>query len=161
MGTQLAGSLVRELESSKEFFDRGTRALAEEDSSFVPEAGMMTAAQQVAHVAHTLDWFVQGMTRPEGFDLDFAAHAVEIAKVTSLKAAREWLDKAHKGVVTKVGRMTDEELNVPLPAGPVMGGAPKLAVVGAISDHTAHHRGALSVYTRLLGKVPPMPYMEM
>ena len=24
--------------------------------------------------------------------------------------------------------------------------------------HTAHHRGALTVYSRQLGKVPPMPY---
>jgi uncharacterized damage-inducible protein DinB len=25
-------------------------------------------------------------------------------------------------------------------------------------EHTAHHRGALTVYSRKLGKVPPMPY---
>jgi hypothetical protein len=25
-------------------------------------------------------------------------------------------------------------------------------------EHTAHHRGALTAYSRLLGKVPPMPY---
>ena len=48
----------------------------------------------------------------------------------------------------------------PLPPGPIMGGLPRLAVFGALTDHTAHHRGALSVYARLLGKVPPMPYME-
>ncbi len=29
------------------------------------------------------------------------------------------------------------------------------------SSHTAHHRGALAVYARLLGKVPAMPYMDM
>ena len=39
-----------------------------------------------------------------------------------------------------------------------MSGAPRLAVVSGIVDHTAHHRGALSVYCRLLNKVPPMPY---
>ncbi len=161
MSSQLAGSLVRELESSKEYFDRATRALVEEDSSFVPEEGMMSAAQQVAHVAHTLDWFVEGATRREGFDLDFAAHAAIIAKVTSLTAAREWLNKSQKGIVAAFGTMADAELQTPLPAGMVMGGAPKLAVVGAVCDHNAHHRGALSVYTRLLGKTPPMPYMEM
>jgi len=26
-------------------------------------------------------------------------------------------------------------------------------------EHTAHHRGALTVYSRVLGKVPAMPYM--
>jgi uncharacterized damage-inducible protein DinB len=41
-----------------------------------------------------------------------------------------------------------------------MGGAPRLSVIGAISDHTAHHRGALTVYSRLLGKVPKLPYMD-
>ena len=39
-----------------------------------------------------------------------------------------------------------------------MKGAPRAAVVGPIVDHTAHHRGALTVYARLLGKVAPMPY---
>jgi uncharacterized damage-inducible protein DinB len=42
-----------------------------------------------------------------------------------------------------------------------MGGAPRLAVFVAIADHTAHHRGALAVYARLNGIVPPMPYMDM
>ncbi len=28
----------------------------------------MTVAQQVAHTAHTLNWFVEGAFRPEGFD---------------------------------------------------------------------------------------------
>ena len=48
-----------------------------------------------------------------------------------------------------------------LPAGPIMGGDPRFVIFGALTDHTAHHRGALTVYARLLGKVPPMPYMEM
>jgi uncharacterized damage-inducible protein DinB len=50
---------------------------------------------------------------------------------------------------------------VPLPPGPVMGGMPRMAIVGAIQDHTAHHRGALTVYSRLCGHTPAMPYMEM
>ena len=31
-------------------------------------------------------------------------------------------------------------------------------IVWAMVEHTAHHRGALTVYSRPLGKVPPMPY---
>jgi uncharacterized damage-inducible protein DinB len=27
-------------------------------------------------------------------------------------------------------------------------------------EHTAHHRGALTVYSRLLGKVSQMPYFD-
>ena len=37
---------------------------------------------------------------------------------------------------------------------------PVVAIVGGIEDHTAHHRGALTVYARLLDRVPPMPYMD-
>ncbi|GMU92446.1 MAG: hypothetical protein AMXMBFR4_15040 [Candidatus Hydrogenedentota bacterium] len=161
MATALASSLVRQLDATKEFFDRGTRALEEDDSDFVPEEGMMSVAQQVAHVARTLDWFIEGATRPEGFDMDFEGQMAQVMEVNSLAAAREWYDRAQFNATETIGKMGDAELNSPLPDGPIMGGAPKLAIVGAIADHTAHHRGALSVYTRLLGKVPPMPYMDM
>ena len=66
--------------------------------------------------------------------------------------------KAIQHAVSTIEKMSEEDLRKPLPAGPVMGGAPKLAVVSAMNDHTAHHRGALTVYSRLLGKVPDMPY---
>ena len=39
-----------------------------------------------------------------------------------------------------------------------MGGVPKFAVISALSDHTAHHRGSLAVYACLIGKEPKMPY---
>ena len=55
-----------QLASSKEFFERSTRVLEEADSQFKPNDNMMTVAQQVAHTAITLDWFVEGASRPEG-----------------------------------------------------------------------------------------------
>jgi uncharacterized damage-inducible protein DinB len=146
---------------SKAYFDRSTRVLEEADSAFAPLPGMMSVAQQVAHTAHTFDWFIEGATRPEGFSTDFEEFARVVGAVTSLTAAREWFDRAHKNFIAVLGTMSDEELYSPLPAGPVMGGAPKLAIVSAVEDHTAHHRGALTVYTRLLNKVPAMPYMDM
>ena len=51
------------------------------------------------------------------------------------------------------------DLSKPLPPGPVMGGLPMSEVVWAMIEHTAHHRGALTVYSRMLNKVPVMPYM--
>jgi len=161
MSSALASTLVGQLKSTKEFFDRSTRVLEEKDSGFEPCPGMMTVAQQVAHVAQTVDWFREGMIKPEGFDMDFAAHMASVAKVTSLKEAREWYQRAHDAMVQQVSKMSDADLNAPLPPGPVMGGAPKHVVIGGIDDHTAHHRGALTVYARLLGKVPAMPYMDM
>ncbi len=118
----------------------------------------MTVAQQVAHAAQTLDWFVNGASRPEGFDLDFAKHAQEVAAVTSLAAARQWLDKGYANAIDFFNSRSPEELAKPLPAGPVMGGMPISDIAWAMIEHTAHHRGALTVYSRMLGKMPVMPY---
>ena len=55
---------------------------------------MMTAAQQVAHAAQTIDWFIQGAFRPEGFDVDFEKAAKEVNAYTSLAKARQWFERA-------------------------------------------------------------------
>ncbi|MBA2356211.1 MAG: DinB family protein [Luteitalea sp.] len=157
----LAQQALVELDSAQEFFNRSTRNLTEEHSTLAPAAGMMTAAQQVAHAAQTIDWFIAGAFRPEGFDSDWEAHAKVVHGYTSLQAARAWFDKAMADARQTIATKADDELLVPLPAGPVMGGAPRFAIFGAITDHTAHHRGALTVYARTAGIVPPMPYMEM
>jgi uncharacterized damage-inducible protein DinB len=155
------GSAAAELKSTKEFFDRSTRCLTEEDSLFRPIEGMWTVAQQVAHAAQTVDWFTEGTFRPEGFDMDFEKLTVETGQVTSLRAARAALDAAFERAMEAFGRLSDEELARKLPPNPIMGEIPLTAVLSALVDHTAHHRGALTVYARLLGRVPAMPYMEM
>jgi len=147
-----------QLVSSKDYFDRSTRVLDEADSGFRPQPGMMTVAQQVAHTAQTLDWFVQGATRPEGFDLDFEAHAKVVDAVTSLTAAREMLETAYANAIQFLKSSSPEDLARPLAEGPVMGGLPVSEIVWAMVDHTAHHRGALTAYSRQIGKVPVMPY---
>jgi uncharacterized damage-inducible protein DinB len=149
---------ANQLIASKDFFDRSTRVLDEADSGFRPRKEMMSVAQQVAHTAQTLDWFIDGASRPEGFDLDFASHVAALEKVTSLAAARESLDAAYAKAIHFLRSQSPEDLAKPLPAGPVMGGQPITDIVWAMVEHTAHHRGALTVYSRQLGKVPPMPY---
>jgi uncharacterized damage-inducible protein DinB len=76
----------------------------------------------------------------------------------SLKEAKDIFAKAIENAESVLDKLSDEDLNKPLPEGPIMGGVPKLAVIGAMTDHTAHHRGALAVYARLLGKEPKIPY---
>jgi uncharacterized damage-inducible protein DinB len=157
----VAQQALNELMSAQEYFNRSTRNLTEAHSAFTPAPGMMTTAQQVAHVAHTIDWFVEGAFRPEGFDQNWEEHAKIIAGYTSLAKAREWFERAVAAAKVKIEASSDADLLAPLPPGPIMGGAPRMAIFGAINDHTAHHRGALTVYARLNGVVPPMPYMEM
>jgi uncharacterized damage-inducible protein DinB len=153
--------LLAQVASMQEFFNRSTRSLVEADSSFTPKPELFTASQQVAHAAQTVDWFMHGAFAADGFSMDFEGMDKEIRAVTSLDAARAWFERSCAGAVETINKHTDEEWMTPLPAGPIMGGVPRLAVFGALTDHTAHHRGALTVYARLLGKVPPMPYMEM
>ena len=149
---------ANQLLSSKDFFERSTRVLDETDSGFSPREGMMTVAQQVAHAAQTLDWFIDGASRPEGFDLDFAKHAMALEGVTSLAAARQMLETSYTNAIHFLRSRSPEDLAQPLSPGPVMGGQPISDIVWAMVEHTAHHRGALTVYSRQLGKVPPMPY---
>ncbi len=147
-----------QLIASKEFFERSTRVLEESDSGFTPKEGTWTVAQQVAHAAQTIDWFITGAQRPEGFDLDFEKLGKETAAVTSLTQARKWMEKAYAAAIAFVDAQGPDGLAKPLPAGPVMGGQPIGDIFWAIIEHTAHHRGALTMYSRLLGKVPVMPY---
>jgi uncharacterized damage-inducible protein DinB len=149
------------ISAMREYFERSTRVLEEADSGFAPKEGMFTAAQQMAHAAQTVDWFMEGAFAPDGFSMDFEGLDKAIRSVTSIAAAREWMAKSCDAAIAVVNAHSDEEWRAPLAEGPIMGGMPRLAIFSALTDHTAHHRGALTVYSRLLAKVPPMPYMEM
>ncbi|MEZ5404473.1 MAG: DinB family protein [Bryobacteraceae bacterium] len=157
----LAQQAAGELRATQEYFNRSTRNLTEAESAFTPTEGTFTAAEQVAHVAQTIDWFMEGGFRPEGFSMEWDAMEKEVKTYKSLATARKWLDEAFARAIAKAESCSDADLTTPLPEGPIMGGMPRMAVFGAIVDHTAHHRGALTVYARLNKIVPPMPYMDM
>jgi uncharacterized damage-inducible protein DinB len=112
-------------------------------------------------VAQTVEWFVGGAFAAEGFSLDFEKMDKEVRGVTSLAVARAWMEKACATLQETIEAKTEAEWMAGLPPGPIMGELPRIAIFNALTDHTAHHRGALTVYSRLLGKVPPMPYMDM
>ncbi len=157
----LAQQAIGEVAAAHEFFNRSTRGLTEAHSAYAPEAGMMTTASMVAHTAQTIEWFVEGAFRPEGFDMDFEGAAAKTNACKSLADAKAWFEKAVESAKKVLATKSDADLMAPLPEGPIMGGMPRMAIIGAITDHTAHHRGALTVYARLNKIVPPMPYMEM
>jgi uncharacterized damage-inducible protein DinB len=146
------------LDATEGYFDKTISVCEESDSDFQPQEGMFTLAQQVAHVAQTIDWFLDGMFSDRGFDLNFEAHQKVILMQTSLNESKKWLAKSFEEFRQKLQSVDDEVLKERLPPGPIMGGVPRYIIVGALSDHTAHHRGSLSVYIRMTGKIPPMPY---
>jgi uncharacterized damage-inducible protein DinB len=151
---------VASVKEAKAFFDRSTRPLTEAHSGFAPKPGMFTVAHHVYHVAQTIDWFIDGAFGDKGFDMDFEKGAKEMLAVTSLAKAREALDRAAAHAIEVLGSKTDAQLAEKFPPNPIMGEVPKWTIIGGLQDHTAHHRGALTVYERLLGLEPPMPYME-
>lgn len=149
---------VAELTLTHERFCRSTANLPESLSTFAPAPGMMTTAQQVAHTARVIDWFMEGAFREEGFALDFEEQIKLVLAVDSLETARAWLERSVSSAIAILSAKSDADLNVALPEGPIMGGMPRIAILSAINDHTAHHRGALTVYARLNGIEPPDPY---
>ena len=157
--TSLGEKMVREMRSTQDFFDRSTNIFTEADSQAAPASGGMTIAQQVAHTAQTINWFLDGAFTDKGYRMDFDAMNEENNRVTSLNAARADLARAFDRAAETFSAASDELLHSPVPNAPIMPGAPRVAVASAIVDHTAHHRGALTVYARLIGKVAPMPYM--
>lgn len=150
--------LVRDLKSTQKFFNTTIRCFEEADGGFAPKPEMMSVTAQVAHVAHTLDWFVEGAFGA-GWSMDFEAAERECRAVKTLSEAKQWLDRAFAGLIRTVENASPQELAEPLKDERILGPSPRSAIVGAVVDHTAHHRGSLAVYARLLGKVPPMPYM--
>ena len=149
--------LIAQLEMVRAFFRNSTACLEEKDSAFAPHEGMLTVAGQIAHTAQTIDWFMEGGFG-SGFDMNFEGHMAESNAVTSLGAAVDRFEDSVAKAKAVVGAKSNEELLAPIPEGPIMGGAPRMAVIPGLADHTAHHRGALTVYARALGKIPAMPY---
>ena len=157
----LKAALQTQLAALKEYFDRSTRVLEEKDSNYTPVIGTFTVAQQIAHAAHTIEWFVEGAFAESGFDLDFERGDKAVRAVTSVTAARAWMDRACEKAKSIIESHSEAEWAALFPPNPITGEVPKFTIFFGITDHTAHHRGALTIYSRQLGYVPPMPYAEM
>lgn len=152
-------ALIRyELQSARAFLLHTVSVFDEADAGKTPAPGAMTIAAQIAHTALTVDWFIEGATRPEGFSMDFEDHYAAVASVDTLAKAKAEVDRAWAAAEAWLETLDDAALAAPLPDGPVLPGVPVASVLWGIVDHTAHHRGMLAAYARVLGKVAPMPY---
>jgi len=159
LAAMLKDELLKEIDATREFFLRGIRSLDEADSNFAPSADVYTVAAQVVHVAQTVEWFREG-TFGAGFDMNFAEHDRAARACKSLREAIALFHRHVDALRATVAAKSQAELDAPFAPNPIMQGARWTFLFG-VADHTAHHRGSLAVYTRLLGKVPPMPYADM
>ena len=148
------------IKQALQFLSRTCSVFKEEDSGFAPDPGMFTVAQQIAHLAQTIDWFMEGGFGDKGFDLDFAAHHNAARQHNSLRDSLAWLARSVDNAADILDSKSADQMMEPIAEGPIMPGEPRAAIIAAIVEHTAHHRGSLAVYGRLLGYAPPIPYSE-
>ncbi len=152
-----AADLVAQLETSHKYIKSTISTFDEGDAGFAPQPELYTVAGHIAHAADSVEWFVEGAFG-EGWNMDFDGLIAAARAVETLEEAVAWLDRAFGTAISTLKAASDEDLAAPMPDERIMAGAPRSAIVGPIVDHTAHHRGALTVYARLLGKTPKMMY---
>jgi len=150
-------SIVAQLKTSHKYMKSTISIFDEDDAGFAPQPELYTVAGHIAHAADSVEWFVEGAFG-EGWNLDFEGLIAGARAIETLEEANAWLDRAFEKAIAAFESASDEDLAAPITDERIMGGAPRSAIVGPIVDHTAHHRGALTVYARLVGKVSPMPY---
>ena len=154
----LSQQLIARIQVAGRFFTKSTSCFTDEDAAFAPEGDLYTVAAHVEHTAGSIDWFIDGMFSPDGFDLEFDKHIAGAKACSSLAEARAHLDRSIENACAVIGEKSDEQLMTLLPDDSIFPSLPRAAVIDGLMDHTAHHRGALTVYARLLGKTPEMPY---
>ena len=152
-----SADFVTQLETSRKYFRTTISIFEEEDAGFAPQPELYTVAGHIAHAADSVEWFVEGAFG-KGWNMDFEGLMAAARAVETLDEAVAWLDRAFDTAIEALGAASDEDLAATIPDERIMPGAPRSAIVGPIVDHTAHHRGALTVYARLLGKAPKMMY---
>jgi uncharacterized damage-inducible protein DinB len=155
----LKAAALNELADTQRFFEKSVQVLDESDSSFKPHPEMMTVAQHVAHTAATVDWFREGVWGA-GWNMDFEAENKRLESETSFDASMTHLREAFGRMRSHIESLGSDDLAKTLAPNPILGETPAYHMIEALVDHTGHHRGALTVYARLCGKKPLMPYMD-
>lgn len=172
----------------REFFRRTTASFRSEEGSFQPRPDMLSVNGQILHVTAAIELFLSGLFvafdrfkgsrwvsfRGEGeswigLDGGFADMGwTEQASLEHesddgakpLEAALTAFDETMSIAAAVFSQLTPEEMTSALPPNPLDLRTPQ-HVLEILLDHTAHHRGALAQYARLLGHDPSIPYFDM
>ncbi len=151
---------VKELEGEMGKTRRMLAAVPDHDPEWRPDPKSMTVGRLAGHVAELPGWIVMTVTK-DSFDLksDYTPLKLEKGGRAELLAAFE--KNAAAALAAMAGR-TDEYLgqNWQLKFGEhTVVELPRTTVLADMcKNHMIHHRGQLSVYTRLLGAAVPGMY---
>jgi hypothetical protein len=176
------------LDAHKEFFHRTTACFRPQDGGFRPRPDMLSVNGQILHVTAAMEFFLAGLVvsfdrlkpgpwvsrRGKGASwIGLGTGFADMAWTEEATLDQEAIDddasvrtalKAFDGTMDIVCRVfaqfTPEEMTSPLPRNPLDLRSPQ-HVLDILLDHTAHHRGALAQYARLLGHDPSIPYFDM
>ncbi|MDP8207526.1 MAG: DinB family protein [Candidatus Electryonea clarkiae] len=151
---------VDSLRSMQKFFNKTIEVLDENDSSFRATDDTRTVAEQIAHTAQTIDWFFEFGFLNKGLETDFEKMEKAVQDIKSFVKAKEWFDRSVDSFCKHLETLSEEDVMELLPDNDFFGRVPKILMLHSAVEHTAHHRGSLAVYVRLIGKTPLMPYME-
>lgn len=171
---------VIQIQKQKEWFNRVISCFSEEDAAFRPREGMLSVAGQINHVTNGLEIFLAGVilefdrlksrtwsSRRRGavwpsWDMEWSknSNSDPVQTDESLAGAVQAFNETIDMVAEVFAGLSEQELIKPLAPNPMRVLTPQ-RIVNGICDHSAHHRGALSQYARLLGKDPKLPYFEM
>ncbi len=156
MNGELAAGLFLK---SRHFLNNVLKDFKESDGNFRPADGMMTVAQQIRHIAMSSDWFFDGCL-DDSWNMDFEAFEKANREPVAFADAMKQLDASTSRNAGRLRAMSEAQLMAPMQDNPILGVAPRMSVISADADHMAHHRGVLTVYLRLLGRVPTMVYTD-
>jgi uncharacterized damage-inducible protein DinB len=119
-----------------------------------PGEGSMSSAELVAHIAASRN-FLRGVFAEAQPTTDLFKIPVD---ATSFRALRRALAESYRDVLAALDAATEEFLEGRIaPFGPDWEMS-RLDMAQLMLEHEIHHRGQLSVYARVAGKVPPDLY---
>lgn len=179
---------VARLGIHKEFFHRTIACFRPEEGSFQPRPDMLSVNGQILHVTAAIELFLSGLfvafkrlrsetlvsLRGEGeawiglssgfTDMGWTEQASleheASGPARSMEAALAAFDGTMDIAASVFSELTSEDMVQPLAQNPLDLRTPQ-HVLEILLDHTAHHRGALAQYARLLGHDPSIPYFDM
>jgi uncharacterized damage-inducible protein DinB len=148
---------VRLIRQERHFLHNILNDFREEHSNFKPTEEMRTVGQQIEHIALSTNFFYESAFG-SGFKMSFPQYLEEMKKIIGLEKALKDLDEAYEEAISLVENKTHDEMEAPIPPNPMLGDFTCKSIIYRSQDHTAHHRGMLAVYLRLLGIKPTMVY---
>ena len=121
---------------------------------FRPADGMMTAAEQLAHIGAFDEWLYQGL-KHENWAYDIFTDRPE----KTVEEARAFMEYARSRILSLIVELNTDGINSPLGPNPVFSPEMFKANVFMMTlTHECHHRGQLVVYIRMMGLQPTMIY---